>query len=547
MVVGVVRYLDVPPGRLPMRLASPFDPGPPHPILRYAAESLAAELAGNAALAAALARSDGGKMFGVLLGIDHAGRAAVLRAFSGMLDGQWHVTGFAPPLFDLERRDAFWLSGEAELGRIAAACESLERGRVADARAQLAALDARLAADRGVLAARHQTRRAERHVARAGSPAEDTRRALDQASRADSTERRRLDAAHVTERGPAVTTLAALDAELAALAAQRAARSRELLHQIHDTYVIPNARGELRALRALFAPHEPPGGAGDCAAPKLFAEAYRRGLRPVAVAERWIGAPPATGGRLAGAYYPACRGKCGPILAHMLEGLVVEPAPVFGANPAIAADEPTAIFEDRWLVVVDKPIGLLSVPGRGGALRDSVLARLRCRYPAATGPLLVHRLDLDTSGLLLVAKDAATHTALQAQFARRAVEKRYVAWLDGSPTHERGTIELALRVDLDDRPRQIHDPVHGKPAITEWTVLARAAGRTRVALVPRTGRTHQLRVHAAHPDGLASPIVGDRLDHPRPGSDRLQLHAETLTFVHPHTGERVTVERCAPF
>jgi tRNA pseudouridine32 synthase / 23S rRNA pseudouridine746 synthase len=207
------------------------------------------------------------------------------------------------------------------------------------------------------------------------------------------------------------------------------------------------------------------------------------------------------------------------------------------------------VFEDDWLVIVDKPAGLLSVPGRSGQLRDSVQVRLRARHPDASGPMIVHRLDLDTSGLVLVAKDAATHAALQKLFACRAIEKRYVAWLDhevGRPVGaDRGVVELALRVDLDDRPRQIYDPVHGVPAVTEWRVIERAAGRTKVALVPRTGRTHQLRVHAAHPLGIGAPIVGDRL-YGRPG-DRLLLHAEGLAFVHPRTGARVSVERPAPF
>jgi tRNA pseudouridine32 synthase/23S rRNA pseudouridine746 synthase len=228
----------------------------------------------------------------------------------------------------------------------------------------------------------------------------------------------------------------------------------------------------------------------------------------------------------------------------MLDGLAVDPAPIFGGG-GIGADEPRTVFEDRWLVVVDKPVGLLSVPGRSGLLRDSVLTRLRDRYPRADGPMVVHRLDLDTSGLMLAAKDAATHTALQRQFCRREIDKRYVAWLDGPVAGERGTIELALRVDLDDRPRQIHDPVHGKAAITDWNALERSGARTRVALHPRTGRTHQLRVHAAHPMGLAAPIVGDRL-YGQPG-DRLMLHAEALAFLHPHTGERIELVRSAPF
>jgi tRNA pseudouridine32 synthase/23S rRNA pseudouridine746 synthase len=291
---------------------------------------------------------------------------------------------------------------------------------------------------------------------------------------------------------------------------------------------------------------EPPGGAGDCAAPKLLAYAFRHGLTPIALAEQWIGAPPTTGGRIDGVYYPACRGKCGPILAHMLDGIDVEPAPQYGGG-LIAPDEPRPLFEDEWLVIVDKPIGLLSIPGRGGALRDCVATRMRARYPDATGPLVVHRLDLDTSGVLLVAKDLQTYKALQRLFAIREIEKRYIAILDGDVTGESGTIDLPLRVDVDDRPRQIVDPVHGKPAITDWQVLTREGGRTRVALSPKTGRAHQLRVHAAV--GLGAPIVGDRLYGRPDGGEmgRLLLHAEAIAFVHPHTGRQVSATRKAPF
>jgi tRNA pseudouridine32 synthase/23S rRNA pseudouridine746 synthase len=225
----------------------------------------------------------------------------------------------------------------------------------------------------------------------------------------------------------------------------------------------------------------------------------------------------------------------------MLDGLACAAPPVFGAQP-IAAGEPRVVFEDGWLVVVDKPCGLLSVPGRDPVLHDSVVTRLRAHHPGAT---CVHRLDLDTSGLLVVAKDPATHAALQGAFARREVDKRYVAWLDGPVAGDRGTVDLPLRVDLDDRPRQIVDPEHGKPAITQWRVVQRTASRTRVHFVPHTGRSHQLRVHAAHPLGLGAPIVGDRL-YGRAAA-RLALHAEALAFTHPHTGRRIALERLAPF
>lgn len=328
----------------------------------------------------------------------------------------------------------------------------------------------------------------------------------------------------------------------------RAERSRELLRQIQDSYRFANARGEVRDLRPLFAPAEPPAGAGDCAAPKLLAQAYRLGLRPVASAEFWWGAPAPTGDRRPGVFYAACRGKCLPILTHMLEGLPADPPPVFGAA-AIPWAEPRVLHEDVHLMVVHKPAGLLTVPGRSAALQDCVVSRLRARYPEASGPLVVHRLDLDTSGLVLAAKDLATASALQRLFSLRQVEKRYVAVLDGAVRGEHGHVTLPLRVDVDDRPRNIHDPVHGKPAHTEWRVIGTEGGRTRIQLVPHTGRSHQLRVHAAHPQGLDAPILGDRL-YGRTAPDdagRLLLHAERLAFVHPVTGASVDVEHEAPF
>lgn len=335
---------------------------------------------------------------------------------------------------------------------------------------------------------------------------------------------------------------------LLALDEARAARSRELMPLIQATYRLSDAAGDARTLHEIFAPAKPPAGAGDCAAPKLLAEAYRRSLRPLALAELWWGAPPRSGDRHAGSFYPACQGKCGPILAHMLRGLPADAPPLFGAA-RFAAAEPAVVYEDAQLVIVDKPSGMLSVPGRSGLLQDSASTRLRARYPDATGQLVVHRLDLDTSGLLLAAKDAMTFSALQRLFSLREIEKRYVAWLDGDVTGDAGVIELPLRTDIDDRPRQIFDAVHGKSAVTSWRVLARLDGRTKVALTPHTGRTHQLRVHAAHPAGLDAPIVGDRLyGRVTPGEgERLMLHAESLSFVHPVTGALLTLECAAPF
>ncbi|MGE0868200.1 MAG: RluA family pseudouridine synthase [Kofleriaceae bacterium] len=460
-----VHDFDPQPARseLPDVVASPFDPGIPHPLAQRAAAQLRAMLEAGAGGVdvRTLDEPGGGKMFGVLVVTDPAGRIGFLCAFSGMLGGRWDIDGFVPPLFDVAARDAFWPAAEAAL--------------------------------------------------------------VEQTQRIDATQ---------------------AAAERAALEQVRAAQSRVLMRQLHDGYVLANARGEPRRLRDLFAPSEPPSGAGDCAGPKLLGHAYRIGWTPRILAEQWWGAPPVSGGRISGSYYPACRGKCGPVLGHMLDGLPVATPRVFG-TATIARDQPRVVFEDEWIVVIDKPCDLLSVPGRSPELHDSVLTRLRARYPDSSGPIVAHRLDLDTSGLMLAAKDTETYVALQAQFARREVEKRYVAWLDGAVSSGRGRVELPLRVDLDDRPRQIYDPVHGKPAISEWWVLERKPLRTKVAMTPYTGRTHQLRVHAAHPLGIGVPIVGDRLYGRE--AERLMLHADRVAFVHPRTGERVELEQPAPF
>lgn len=542
---------------LPKRLTSPFDHRGPHPLARRAAEVLQDQLrSGHIGAAIDLGELDQpgrGKMFGVLVVAAPDGRIGWLRGFSGMLGGRWLVPGFVPPVFDLAAREAFWPAGEAELDAFQERHRALTDGPDATAlRARLAELEQRQQTLLAELRARHAANRAERHRERERIAAEllseETRRArlhaLAQASRADTVERRRLEAAFRQEREPVLAQLRALEVERVELERARTIRSNELLEKLWDGYQIPNALGERRSLRALFAPEAPPGGAGDCAAPKLLARAYQLGLKPLALAEFWWGAPPLTGGRHQGVFYPACRRKCGGVLPYMLQGLEVEEAPLLGAGEIDPA-EPRTVFEDEWLVVVNKPHGLLSVPGRHDLLRDSVLVRLRARCPDAPQLLVVHRLDLDTSGLLVAAKDAETHAALQKQFARREVEKRYVAWLEGSVERDGGEIILPLRVDLDDRPRQIVDPVHGKPAHTEWRVIERSHGRTRVLLFPRTGRTHQLRVHASHPQGIGVPIVGDRLY----GREdvRLMLHAEALAFVHPRTGRKLELVQPAPF
>jgi tRNA pseudouridine32 synthase/23S rRNA pseudouridine746 synthase len=353
---------------------------------------------------------------------------------------------------------------------------------------------------------------------------------------------RELDAAiGALDAGPGVDRR-----ERDALERRRAEHSRGVLEELLVGYRLANARGEVRSVRELFAPDAPAGGAGDCAGPKLFAHAQRAGLQPLALAEFWWGASPAQVERLQGAYYPSCPSKCGRVLTHMLQGWDVEPLVIPGPAP-IAPELPRTLYEDQWLVVVDKPAGLPPVPGRHGGHRDCLLARLRARYPDAAGPLLVQRLDADTSGVTVVAKDRVTFFDLRRQLALHQLDARYVALVRGDAPGDGGTIALALRPDPEDRLRlrQRHDPIDGERALTAWTALERRDGLTRVAFEPRTARPHQLRVHAAHALGLGAPIVGDRL-YGTP-AERLYLHAESVRFVHPRSGVEHLVTSPAPF
>jgi tRNA pseudouridine32 synthase / 23S rRNA pseudouridine746 synthase len=552
-VAGVLRRVA--------RVVSPFDELGPAPLARHAAQALQAELRTGFAVDGvpvdALDEPRGGKMFGVLVVEDCDGRCGFLRAFSGMLDGRFDVPGYAPPIFDRAARAAIEPAGEVGVKQLLAQAAAFAASAEVQAfRRAERDLTSRHAVELAAVRERHRLRRAERRrpAGAAADPMTMSRRdeateLRAQQSRRDKAERRALDTTQVAERADLAVRLRRINRRLGAFDRLRRLISRRLMQRIHDTYRITNAAGVTCRLRELYAPAEPPAGAGDCVAPKLLAWAFEQGLRPLALAEFWWGAPPAGGGRVAGAFYPACRDKCGPLLPFMMAGLDVAPPRRFEAPDADALQLPV-VFADDWIVVVDKPCGLLSVPARNGRPDDSVHARLRRAYPAA---LLVHRLDLDTSGLLVAARDAKTHAALQGQFLGRTVEKHYAAIVEGRIQGDGGVIDLPVRVDLNDRPRQIHDPVQGRSALTEWrrvgpaTLTVGGENRvcTRVAFFPRSGRTHQLRVHAAHPRGLGAPIIGDRLYGHAGG--RLMLHAEALTFEHPATGERLTFRSPVPF
>ncbi|MBN9685803.1 MULTISPECIES: RluA family pseudouridine synthase [unclassified Corallococcus] len=331
-----------------------------------------------------------------------------------------------------------------------------------------------------------------------------------------------------------------VEARLADVEHVRAERSRALWRQVTQGYVIPNARGETQTLASLFAPKPPPGGAGDCAAPKLLAYAFRNGLTPLELAEFWWGAPPLDGRRESGAYYPACDNKCGTVLPYMLRGLVVELAP---AAPAVPG--PRVLHEDPWLLVIDKPEGLPTLPGRHAPTRDSVLVRLQPRFPDLVPASFLHELDPESSGLLVIARDAVTRASLQRQFSQREAEQRHVAWVDGLVEGDAGLIDLPLRPVAHATLEDCVDARHGKRTRSAWKVLRREAARTRVEFVPTTQVPHTLRIHAAHRLGLGLPITGDA----RLGREdvRLMLHADALAFVHPRTGERLVFASPAPF
>ena len=335
--------------------------------------------------------------------------------------------------------------------------------------------------------------------------------------------------------------------------------SQDLETWLFHQYRVLNARGEEKDLVELWQAYYnrprllrqyplPPGGTGDCCAPKLLQYAYQQRLRPLAMAEFWWGKPTRTEIRHHLNYYPACRGKCKPLLTWMLEGLDVDPDPETLGRRRM---EIPIVYEDADLLVVDKPSGMMTVPGRVDDY--SVETVMQERYP---GSIVAHRLDMGTSGLLIVAKHMEAYHALQQQFIKHDVRKKYLALLEphqsssahpdgelNTQNHQltSGRITLPLRPDPMNRPRQMVDMEHGKQAITDYKMLTDRL----VELRPQTGRTHQLRLHCAHPDGLARPIVGDEL-YGTP-AERLMLHAAELRFRHPTTGREMHFESEAPF
>ncbi len=492
-----------------------------------------------------------GKMFGVLVVRRAEGSLGYLAAYSGKLADSNHLPGFVPPVFDLLEPDGFYKAGEIEVHELTLRIEALRNSpeyqeATADYTATLGRTEAELAAERKKVKEGKQRRKAQRTAARYLSTVDvqELEEQLREESIRESYGLKDMCGVVKCQVKQKKKILDEYNGTIQNLLDERAALSASLQERIFERYTFLNATGKDRSLGSIFRETVfgvPPAGAGECAAPKLLQFAYQHGLHPIALAEFWWGESPTSAIRKHGHFYPACRGKCEPILGHMLGGLPTDPNPLLD-NPG-ADTKIDIVYEDETILVIDKPAGLLSVPGK--RISDSVQRRIRATHPEATGPLIVHRLDMSTSGLLLLAKTKEAHKLLQRQFFKRSVSKRYVAVVAGQVKEDRGTIDLPLRGDLEDRPRQIVCSAHGKSARSHWEVAARDTYTTTVRFWPVTGRTHQLRVHAAHPEGLNAPIVGDDL-YGQPG-DRLYLHAEQLEFTHPVTKRALSFTLPAPF
>ncbi len=526
---------------LPHRFPSPFR-AEPHPLCVLAARELQDYIRQQVQWAEELQQ---GKMFGVLVVQAPSGRVGYLAAFSGNLAGKNHHDCFVPPVYDLLDPNGFFKVEEqsiTDLNQLIAAIEQSEEYLMAKNDWEVCTkwVEQQLSESKANLKLRKQQRDAMRQNKQDAGLAD----ALVRESQHDKAEHKRLEhhlQVVVEEKKAALNSF---ETQLAELKAQRKILSAGLQMKIFDRFRMLNDNGETKGLPAIFAPTAqgvPPAGAGECAGPKLLQYAFLHHLRPICMAEFWWGSSPKTEVRHHGHFYPACKGKCEPILGHMLSGLEVDHDDP-GHHRYL--DKPLdVVYEDDWLVVVNKPEGMLSVPGKGDG--DSVLSRMATLYPHATGPLLVHRLDMATSGLLLVAKTKAVHQVLQAQFKNRTVKKCYVALLDGVIDADEGEVDLPLGPDILDRPRQMVSTDNGKPALTHWKVIGRSAGHTRILFHPMTGRTHQLRVHSAHIQGLGFPIVGDELYGRK--AARMYLHASEIEFVHPVTGEEISVAVAVPF
>lgn len=493
-----------------------------------------------------------GKMFGVLVVKNKQNEIGYITAVSGKLAEKNNHKLFVPPVYDMLEKDSYYLKEKSILNHMSIKIDNLETS----IEYQTLITHYKSENKKGAIDIREK-----KEELKASKLERDSRR--DKAQSELSLEaytvfektlsKESLESKHFFNN---VTrywehTLSAIKEKLSVFSDQitllkeeRKNKSIALQQYISEQYHFLNSKKEIKNLVQLFADipvQSLPAGTGECAAPKLLQYAFLHNLKPIAMAEFWWGQSPNKEIRKHQLFYPACQGKCKPILAHMLDGIDMDKNPLI-ENPAIGKELDT-IFEDDDLMVIYKPAEFLSVPGID--IKDSVYTRIKQQVKNITGPIIVHRLDMSTSGLLVLAKNKDTHKGLQSQFIKRTIKKRYTALLEGILNEDNGSINLPLRVDLDDRPRQLVCFEDGKPSKTNWEVIERKDGKTKVHFYPISGRTHQLRVHASHNLGLNTPIIGDDLYGQK--SNRLYLHADTLEFTHPVTKQKMIFHKKADF
>ncbi|QJD95224.1 RNA pseudouridine synthase [Mucilaginibacter robiniae] len=539
---------DIP---LPERFTFPFY-YEPHPLTKIAAAELQDYLESQTDLDhnfGLVSNQEGiviGKMFGVLVVQDMKGKLGYLTAFSGKLAGSNDHPRFVPPVFDMLVENSFFLKEQEVISAINTQLEKIE----ADENYRRLKLDfeqlsvqslKEISAFKKQLKSNKNNRKKLReeqknnmgHSEYAQFEAYLIKHSLHDKHQLNVLTNQWAQLLEETQ-----VQLVQVEASIEALKDERKQRSAALQKQLFEQYVFLNKEGKSKSLQEIFsvtAFGKPPAGAGECATPKLLQFAFANGYKPLAMAEFWWGESPKSEIRKHKQFYPACTGKCKPILGHMLEGMLVDENP-FLQNPAENC-RLEVVYEDECLVLVNKPAGLRSVPGID--IQDSVYIRLKYAWKNIE-PLIIHRLDMGTSGLLIVAKTPEVHKHIQRQFLQRTVSKRYTALLSKILDQEEGEVKLPLRTDLYNRPRQLVCFEHGKNSITKWKVVERNEGIIKIHFWPLTGRTHQLRMHSAHELGLNAPIVGDDL-YGTP-SERLYLHAAQIEFVHPKTKERISFE-----
>ncbi|TGX81169.1 RluA family pseudouridine synthase [Palleniella muris] len=514
---------------LPERLNCPFYYRP-HALCLQAAEAVQEEIAVMREWTDEVAE---GKMFGVLVVSDGNGSIGYLRAYSGQIGGRADWQGWVPAVFDYLQPDGYFAVHEAEITSLTGEIKELERSP----RHTLNCASLVKAKEEGERRIEeYRTFMAEQKASRVARRASgEDEESLIRESQFQKAKFRRLKVAVKDSLKSFEEAVAAYDLKLTKLRVLRKQLSDSLQRWLFERFVMLNGRGETKNLMEIFSgtpARVPPSGTGECCAPKLLQHAFLHGYKPLAIAEFWWGKSPIGEIRHHLEFYPACQGKCAPVLEFMLQGLEVEPNPLHQPEERT---ELSVVYEDEWLIAVDKPAGMLSVPGKGQRLSaQEILSKASATVYAC------HRLDMQTSGILLFAKTEEMQRTVQGMFARREIRKMYMAVLDGvSDRPSSGKISLPLSPDYTNRPRQRVDFKDGKPAITHYNILHARNGRTVVELFPHTGRTHQLRIHCAYSEGLGVPIVGDELYGRH--SQRLLLNAQRMEFVHPVTAKPVCI------